>query len=74
MGQLYEICPICHGTGRMPTVHEGFIRGCLCSPLRVVEVGVTTAKLERLIAESLEGKRIAEVAAIGFDPKERSHG
>jgi hypothetical protein len=49
MGKLYEICTLCKGTGKMPPDHKGFDHECFCKPLRVVEVGVTTGQLRRMV-------------------------
>ncbi len=46
---LYEVCPLCQGTGNMPADHKGFVRACHCRPLRVVAVGVSIDQLEGLV-------------------------
>lgn len=60
---LYEICPMCNGTGMLPRDPQGFTRECYCKPLRVVAVGVTTWALDRMARREISE---AEQRA-GFD-------
>lgn len=54
MPKLYEVCPVCEGTGRMPVPdprERTDDRQCpACKPLRVVETGLTTGQVERMVA------------------------
>ena len=61
-----------NGTGRTPRDHKGFVRECPhCKLLRVIDTGMTTEKIARLVVESVERDQIAEVSALGFDPRKK---
>ena len=52
---LFELCPLCGGSGRLTTttnLDPPTERACpSCKPLRVVETGLTAGQAERLVRE-----------------------
>lgn len=49
---LYEICPVCEGTGTLRV--NGNAKACtICKPLRVTEVGITMRRVEQLMWEKI---------------------